>query len=422
MAPPSISLENDSLLLGGFRPAYDSQSTRIQNFKSISAERKSISRVSYSPGNHVQVLFQMYGSALPQVLPFCLANVIWTMTVSGLKSWDMIDITFKSSTAHTFMGLLVSFLVVERSRVSYNRFMENRCFLADCYRCCREIIQLGCAYTYMTKTEAAREWRQNLAYRTILLLRVTMDTLEWSSTHRDRWEIKHDTAYKKEESPHIKALRELTHGDRTLVDENFRATLMFEYALRETIMSHPEFLGYKLHANEYRDLVLVVSQFNKAFHGFRVLVFTPYPFPLVQMTRTFLFFWVYSLPLVLVDQMGSLYSTLLMVFFLTFGFVGIEYVSMTLDDPYGHDVNDVDHNGMAELVFEDVYLTLYKVDGLESAREVKRRVMDRIALGRGLDCYHHDFRSDEFWGRTSPTGSLSTQRSGSMGSISEEMV
>ena len=54
---------------------------------------------------------------------------------------------------------------------------------------------------------------------------------------------------------------------------------MFEYALREVIMSHPDFLGYTLHANEYRDLVLLVSEFNRAFHGFRVLTFTPYPFP-----------------------------------------------------------------------------------------------------------------------------------------------
>ena len=106
----------------------------------------------------------------------------------------------------------------------------------------------------------------------------------------------------------------------------------------------------------------------------------------------FLFFWVYSLPLVLVDQMGDFPSTILMVFLITFGFIGIEYVSMTLDDPFGHDLNDVDQMGMAELVYEDVYLAIYRVDGLEAAREVKNRVLERYALGRGLDCCKYEVR------------------------------
>ena len=411
MAPrPQMETELDSLLhnrsgmmnMGStFMLSSSSNKNKVdamsKSGRNMVTGRRSINRVSYTPSNHLQILIQMYGSALPQVLPFCIVNCIWTIIVACLRNYEYIDITMKSSTGHTFMGLLVSFLVVERSRISYSRFMENRFYLADCYRTCRELIQLGCAYTYKSKTELAMKWRQDFAYRVILLLRVTMDTLEWASTHRNEWEIKYDKAYKKDESEHVQALREFTHGDRTLIDENLRATLMFEYTLRETIMSHEEHIGYKLHANEYRDLILLVSEFNKAFHGFRVLTLTPYPFPLVQMTRMFLFFWVYSLPLVLVDQMGALYNSLLMVFLITFGFIGIEYVSMTLDDPFGHDVNDVDQTGMSELVFEDVYLTIYKVDGLQAARNVKKRVMQRYALGRGLECYHHDFRSDDFW-------------------------
>lgn len=58
------------------------------------------------------------------------------------------------------------------------------------------------------------------------------------------------------------------------------------------------------------------------------------------MTRLFLFFWVYSLPLVLVEELDSLFDTLIIVFFLTFGFVGTEYVSMALDDPFGQDANN----------------------------------------------------------------------------------
>jgi hypothetical protein len=62
-----------------------------------------IHRVSYTAKNHVQVLFQMYGSALPQVLPFCMVNILWTVVIFYLREKALVDITFKSVTGHSFM-------------------------------------------------------------------------------------------------------------------------------------------------------------------------------------------------------------------------------------------------------------------------------------------------------------------------------
>ena len=95
-----------------------------------------VHRVSYTAQNHVQVLFRTYASAFPQVLPFVCANVIWTLIIYYLKVNDLLDLTFHSSVGHSFMGLLVSFLIVSRSKISYDRFMEFRRHLAACYRAC----------------------------------------------------------------------------------------------------------------------------------------------------------------------------------------------------------------------------------------------------------------------------------------------
>jgi hypothetical protein len=152
-----------------------------------------------------------------------------------------------------------------------------------------------------------------------------------------------------------------------------------------------------LHPNEYRDSLQFSTLFNEAFHGFRVLIFTPYPFPLMQITRIFLFSWVYSLPLLLVEELHSIWHTLMMVFLITFGFVGTEYVSMALDDPFGDKANDIDEHGMALLVYEDVYLAIYRTDGNASATALRERVVARYKEGRGLDCYQEDLLGDEFW-------------------------
>ena len=50
-------------------------------------------------------------------------------------------------------------------------------------------------------------------------------------------------------------------------------------------------------------------------------------------------------------------------FFVTYGFVGLEYVSFELDDPFGDDDNDFDNLGMAQRVYEVrlfyVYVCIY---------------------------------------------------------------
>lgn len=360
---------------------------------------RKIQRVTYSASSHVQVMFQMYGSVLPQVLPFCLTNVACTVATSLLRTNNVADLTFQSFTGHSFMGILVSFLVVSRCNISYNRFMEMRRHLGEAYRSCRELIQYTCVYTMSCQSKEAQVWRQEVAFRTVTMLRVTMDALHWSSTQKNLWEALPEEIEPKHHGKHSRRVRQYLHGSRTLLDQNFRAPVLLSYNLKEQIMCHEKPLGYKLPVNEYRDLLRCVTEYMSAFHGFRVLVFTPYPFPLVQMTRIFIFFWVFSLPLVLIAQLNSLPHTCILIFFITFGFLGMEYVSMTLDDPFGTSPNDFDDEGMAEVVYEDVYAFLYKCDGNDSAAELRRRVVERYAQGSALDNYRGEVLKDKFWER-----------------------
>lgn len=65
-------------------------------------------------------------------------------------------------------------------------------------------------------------------------------------------------------------------------------------------------------------------------------------------------------------------------------------MSIALDDPFGDDTNDVDEHGMSLLVYEDIYLTIYRTDGPEAAFALRARVLERYKQGRGLDCYRDD--------------------------------
>jgi len=180
-----------------------------------------------------------------------------------------------------------------------------------------------------------------------------------------------------------RSMHELAHGERSHTDENFRVPVILSYQVREAIVSQRTEgkLSRPLHIAEELKILQFVSEFNVAFHGLRKLITTPFPFPLVQMARTVLMFWVFSLPFVLVGDIIEPVQVALIVFVITYGFFGLEYVSMELDDPFGDDPNDFDALTMAQMVFEDIYITINEVDGRDAADELRRMVKNRTAVG-----------------------------------------
>eukprot|EP00550_Attheya_septentrionalis_P000091 CAMPEP_0198288888 /NCGR_PEP_ID=MMETSP1449-20131203/7257_1 /TAXON_ID=420275 /ORGANISM="Attheya septentrionalis, Strain CCMP2084" /LENGTH=447 /DNA_ID=CAMNT_0043987121 /DNA_START=105 /DNA_END=1445 /DNA_ORIENTATION=+ len=353
-----------------------------------------VRRVHFNPEHHMSVLFQMHGSVWPSVFPFCCANVLIALGVMYLRTSLDIDLTFPS-TGHTFMSIMVSFLVVTRNSITYARFMAAGEHLSTSYRTCRELMQHVCVLTMHDTSPGAQKWRQNVAYRTILLLRVTMAAIEFNSTNVDPWDVVPDGSLRNEDGGEEDEDQDVmyfslvnqenrvtkwAHGQRTLSDENFRAPIVLAYNLRAEIMKqrNGKLLANDMHCNEELKLLGFVGDFITAFHELQTMITTPFPFPLVQMTRTFLFFWVFTLPFCLVKEISEPIQVLLIIFFITYGFVGLEYVSMELEDPFGDDPSDFDDLGMAMVVFEDIYITIFKTDGSQSATSLRQKVKARI--------------------------------------------
>mmetsp|Transcript_16229 Transcript_16229/g.21237 ORF Transcript_16229/g.21237 Transcript_16229/m.21237 type:complete len:497 (-) Transcript_16229:57-1547(-) len=387
--------------------------------------------VEYDGENHMAVVFQLYGSVWPAVLPWCFATLLVTAAIWYLREHNIIDLTIASSTGHSFMSILVSFLIVTRTTITYNRFMEARQHLADLYRSSRELVHYTCVLTNQNTSEEAKKWRREVAYRTIVTLRVAVAALEYRSKGVNTWEVipveeherteliidhheadssvrglrpksfshrSRDTTLASEYKPntdHFAVLKHLAHGPRTRTDENFRAPIVWAYNLREAIL-WPRKTGSTIlqerpwHVNESLKLMALVSDFVAAYHELKKLVCTPFPFPLIQMTRTFLFFWVFTLPMVLAENNDQPYEVLVLMFFITYGFLGLEYVNMELDDPYGNDPNDFPGQRWAETVFEDIYIAIYKTDGYASAVALRSRITERTARGSPLENYRSD--------------------------------
>jgi predicted membrane chloride channel (bestrophin family) len=84
-----------------------------------------------------------------------------------------------SSQGHTFLTLVVPFLLVSRVNIGLNRYNQARDCLGVMYRESRELIQSCCVFSNHTTDQVAKEWRNQVAYRTLLLLRLSMAVIDY---------------------------------------------------------------------------------------------------------------------------------------------------------------------------------------------------------------------------------------------------
>jgi len=265
------------------------------------------------------------------------------------------------------MSMMVSFLVVTRSSIVYSRFMEAREYLNEAMKACREFSQHAITFTRYETTPRAKLWRAEVLRRTLVLLRTIVSVLEYQTKGQHAWKVP-----------------ELTQDEKQALlmsvgRSNERSPIVLAVFLRSAIACHQEYLDVPMHCNKELRLFAFVSDVVTAYHGLMKLVTTPFPFPLVQMGRTFLFVWVFTLPFALVNDVVKLPALILIVFFITYGFVGLEYVSIELDDPFGDDPNDFDVLGLAQVVFEDIYIAVLDIDGREAANALRESVENPLA-------------------------------------------
>ena len=163
---------------------------------------------------------------------------------------------------HTFMFIMVSFLIVTRSNIAYSRFMEGRDHLGVALKSCRELIQHAVTFTrYDTSTEAVK-WRHCLARRTIVLLRAVVATLEFQTSGMHAWKAPELT---REEKAKLKNM---------VGDSNDRALMVLAMWTRTTITSQRVVLMEPIYIiKEMRlysfvsDFVTVGDIYSKHFRG-----------------------------------------------------------------------------------------------------------------------------------------------------------
>ena len=137
-----------------------------------------------------------------------------------------------------------------------------------------------------------------MAYRSLLLLRTAMAVLNFSVREEAAWklpelngaerEIVHQSLLINPENLHYAI------DDNTEFEETMRVPVLVSYMLTETITEQAKRLSRPLALAQEMKLCASVDSFMAGYHGLRKFLTTPVPFPLIQLSRTFLFLYVFS--------------------------------------------------------------------------------------------------------------------------------
>lgn len=169
----------------------------------------------------------------------------------------------------------------------------------------------------------------------MLFLRVSMCVLEYPTTGIPNWKLPECNGIELDfVLNNLLYHPQNTHyaiEKRCEYEENMRVPTLVASLLRKSIAEHVKRLPKPLEVPEEMKLFSCIDACMGAFSGLRKFKSTPVPFPLVQMSRTFLFLYLYTIPLVMLTDNSSLYAHCFTVFLLTYGFMGLEVIAMELD-------------------------------------------------------------------------------------------
>jgi len=282
------------------------------------------------------------------VLPYCLVNcgITYALYLFRIQygNYEPPDQQSSfSSQGHALLSLLVSYLVVSKVFLSLDRYMHARTCTGEALTSMRELYQLALVFTHAMMDEdspATIAWRQTLFHIISKTLHVMVEVLQ---------DERKACLLARNEKPR-KMIRPVTLPRRPTTSEQSMATTtvdtlpdpqVYAQSLRLHLYQSTK-LPRELPILERSKLLDAVHGFNSAYYRVLRIASTPLPFAMIQMGRTFLFLWTFTLPFALLGLLhDSLLSVILFVFFLTYGFVGLEFVSMKLLHPFGNDPNDI---------------------------------------------------------------------------------
>ena len=286
--------------------------------------------VNYNPKTWFQLIFHSYSRQVMKTLTPTLAFMaIYSTAVCYLylDYFKFPDVEFHPSIAmHSLLGIVLGLFLVFRTNSAYDRWWEGRRLWGSMVNSTRNLALKLNAYL-STGNRDDRDWFAkmipNFVYATKENLRsgVLLNELEVVS------------------AGFIEDLMKYKHQPNRI------SALL--YARVNELYKKGDLTGDQLINldKELKDLIDIMGACERIRN-------TPIPYSYMMYIKKFIFIYIVTLPFGFLTDSG--YFTILIVLLVTFVLMSVELIAEEIEDPFGHDLNDLPTEELSGKIRENV--------------------------------------------------------------------
>lgn len=293
-------------------------------------------------------IFQLKGSVFPGAILIALPPSIVTALLRWCLDSDKIDILdfmrhnliVEESSAWSGFTFLVGFLVVFRTRIAYDRFWDGctatHLMRAEWFDACSAIIAF-CKHTKAGE-ELVLSFQHVLVRLFIMLHAMALGEIEDSNSE----EYEEILAFNMEVID-LDGIDEVSL--LTLKDADAKVELVFQWIQQlivENINTGVLSIPPPILSRVFQELANGMVAFHEAIQVSTI----PFPFPYAQ-TCELLLLWHWLLtPFVMVQWVNSIWWAPIFSFIQVFILHSLNCTALEIENPFGHDANDLDESHM----------------------------------------------------------------------------
>lgn len=219
---------------------------------------------------------------MAQILPYCLFNVAVMLALTlvdrhVLKDHDLV--VQVSRQGHTFVTFVVSYLLLSRVNTGLARYNTARDYLSIMYRESRDLVQAMCVLSADNTDLPAKEWRHEVAYRSLILLRTAMAVVDYPTHRIPAWTVPELNGIELEDVRQNvfvenASARRWAHKNHDDWEETMRVPVRLEYLLQTSLYSQHLRLKVPIQVPQETRLLASVSNFMVGYYGIRKFLTT----------------------------------------------------------------------------------------------------------------------------------------------------
>jgi putative membrane protein len=267
--------------------------------------------IQYDPHRWLDHLFDVKGSLIIEITWRVLACLVWAGIVVALER--RFGVVAIPETAHTLIGAALGLLLVFRTNSSYERFWEGRKLWGSLINESRNLARGALVHLKGDPEllESVIRWTGAFPYATMHVLRDNQNLGPIAAR--------------------------LPRADLESVLQEKHPAMAVSVKISECLVSARDkglISDYVLMSLD-QNVQLLIDYLG----GCERIHKTPIPYAYMVHLRRLLLIYCLTLPIVLIDRFG--WFTLPATVFVAYTLFGIEEIGVEIEDPFGHDLNDL---------------------------------------------------------------------------------